>query len=63
MQMDPEDKDLAWIQERALGAAGFRLAGGTDDISRSIIAERVLGLPPDPRVDKDIPFNQLPVGV
>ncbi len=63
MQIDPDNKDLSLLQDRYLAAAGFRQAGGTDDISRSIIAERVLGLPPDPRVDKDLPFNQLPVGI
>jgi alkylation response protein AidB-like acyl-CoA dehydrogenase len=39
---------FAWA-EHALGAPGFRVAGGTDEIQRTIIAERVLGLPPEPR--------------
>lgn len=50
------------FQQAVLYAPGLRIAGGTDEILRNIIAERVLGLPADIRVDKDIPFNQLPGG-
>lgn len=42
-----------------LWSAGLRIAGGTDEILHNIIAERVLGLPPEPRNDRDTPFNQL----
>jgi alkylation response protein AidB-like acyl-CoA dehydrogenase len=38
----------AW-SEHVCGAPGFRVAGGTDEIQRTIIGERVLGLPPEPR--------------
>ena len=47
----------AWFQTAMLYAPGSRVAGGTDEILRNIIAERVLGLPGDIRVDKDVPFN------
>ncbi|RQH05050.1 acyl-CoA dehydrogenase family protein [Paraburkholderia dinghuensis] len=39
-------------------SSGLRIAGGTDEILRNIIAERVLQLPADFRPDRDVPFNQ-----
>jgi alkylation response protein AidB-like acyl-CoA dehydrogenase len=49
----------AW-GEHVLGAPGYRIAGGSDEVQRNIIGERVLGLPPEPRVDKDVPFRNVP---
>lgn len=54
--------DRARFQEMLLRSPATRIEGGSDEILRNIIAERVLGLPADIRVDKDIPFDQIPTG-
>jgi alkylation response protein AidB-like acyl-CoA dehydrogenase len=51
----------AW-QLSFLGAPAIRIAGGSDEIQRNVVGERVLGLPAEPRVDKTVPFRDLPNG-
>ncbi|MEZ5736466.1 MAG: acyl-CoA dehydrogenase family protein [Novosphingobium sp.] len=50
------------FQHRFLWAPGLRLGGGSDEIMKNIIAERILGLPGDIRVDKGVPFREIPHG-
>ena len=51
----------ARFQAMLLRSPATRIEGGTDEILRNIIAERVLGLPSDMRADRGLPFNEIPV--
>ncbi|MBL6690738.1 MAG: acyl-CoA dehydrogenase family protein [Pseudomonadales bacterium] len=58
---DPELSEAAGMfQLTYMSSPGLRIAGGTDEVMANIIAERVLGLPQDIRVDKGVPFNEIP---
>ncbi len=54
------DEAAMTAQRMWFGSLAVRIAGGTDEIVRNTIAERVLGLPPEVRIDKGIPFKDLP---
>ena len=56
------DSEGKLFQNGYLAAPGGRIAAGTDEILRNILAERVLGLPGDIRVDRDVAFTDIPAG-
>lgn len=58
-ELSPE---RAHFQETVLFSPGIRLAGGTDEVMRNILAEQVLGLPQEPRADKGMAFEDIPTG-
>ncbi len=51
----------SWSQ-LVVGTPGMRIAGGSDEVMRNIVGERVLGLPKDPGIDTTTPFRELKVG-
>ena len=57
---DSSGAEQIMYQMGFFGAAGIRIAGGTDEILKNIISEQVLGLPQDMRADKGNPFNEIP---
>lgn len=62
MLMGPETTGGGVVQEMALFAPAPSIYGGTDEIQKNIIGERVLGLPKEPGPDKSTPFRELKVG-
>jgi alkylation response protein AidB-like acyl-CoA dehydrogenase len=56
------DTQYGEIQYQSLSSPSLSIAGGTDEIQRGIVGERVLGLPKEPRTDRDIPFKDLTIG-
>jgi alkylation response protein AidB-like acyl-CoA dehydrogenase len=62
MIMGDQTKGGGFVQEITLFSPGPSIYGGTDQIQRNIIGERVLGLPKEPGPSKDTPFRELLVG-
>ena len=56
---DGESGTFDWT-EHVLGAPGYRIAGGSDEVQRNLVAERWLGLPAEPRGDKTTPWRDIP---
>jgi len=62
-QLSGESAPLSgMVTEMTLFAPAVSIYGGSDEIQKNIIGERVLGLPSEPRLDKDLPFKDLKVG-
>jgi alkylation response protein AidB-like acyl-CoA dehydrogenase len=59
---DPSEPGGGDWATAVLSAPATAIAGGTDEIQRNIIGDRVLGLPREPRADRDVPFRDLKVG-
>jgi alkylation response protein AidB-like acyl-CoA dehydrogenase len=56
---DPADSFTADLQYDYIYSVVMRIAGGADEVLKNQIAERVLGMPGDVRMDKDVPFEEL----
>ena len=68
--IDGYDGDVSWmrrdvrregafaLQRSFVGSPGMSIAGGTDEIQRNIVGDRVLGLPREPSVDKGVPWSR-----
>jgi alkylation response protein AidB-like acyl-CoA dehydrogenase len=52
-------QDGFW-QKQCMAQFASRIGGGTSEVHRNMIGERALGLPPEPRADKDVPWKDLP---
>lgn len=56
------DDDAEFFSYQILNCRGMSMGGGTDEIQRNTLGERVLGLPREPVADRNIPFRDLATG-
>lgn len=57
---EADDRDADYWQYHVLNCRGMSLGGGTDEIQKNTLGERVLGLPREPGPDRNTPFSELP---
>jgi alkylation response protein AidB-like acyl-CoA dehydrogenase len=55
-----DDRDDIPVAKGFLTVRGATIGGGTSQVGRNVLAERVLGLPPEPRTDKSVPWSKVP---
>ncbi len=60
MAWEPDDTDADYWAYHVLNCRGMSLGGGTDEIQKNTLGERVLGLPREPGPDRNAPFSDLP---
>ena len=53
------DDRSAWVQAELVGRYGVSIGGGTNEVQRNNLAERALGLPREPSVDRDVAWREI----